>query len=192
MKYLSFPIALAIHLAVFFAIAFFMDTNQEQVIDADGANGSPRKNLIDVSFGSGVKKTSLDTRAKKTVTASSNDLSHTSGTTPTAASSEVSGTSAGNGAGEASGYSPFDSNIVSYSEPIYPKVALKRSLEGEVKLSLKISESGEPQEVQVQKSSGAPILDESAKVAAMKWRFQQRPGIGHYLVEKTVVFKLRN
>jgi periplasmic protein TonB len=57
-------------------------------------------------------------------------------------------------------------------EPTYPPASRRASEEGTVRLKVLVDESGRPKDVQVAQSSGFTRLDEAAKQAVRKWRFQ--------------------
>lgn len=56
-------------------------------------------------------------------------------------------------------------------KPRYPRMAIKRGIEGSVVVKILINELGLPYEVSVLKSSGFKVLDEAAKKTAMQWKF---------------------
>ena len=56
-------------------------------------------------------------------------------------------------------------------KPVYPKMAIRRGLEGDVSLQVKISESGAVDAIFIEKASGYAILDEAAVASVRKWRF---------------------
>ncbi len=158
------------------------------------------KNLIDVQFSQGPKgesgafrqsigKKIAGVKTKKSLMADEEALSG-SAKAETSAVSEVTqvdmGQSSGNGGG--SGFS-FGDSVTSFSEPIYPRLAIKRNLEGQVRLRVKVSAEGLPEETTIIESSGHEILDNAAFHATKNWRFQKK---AHpYTVEKNIVFKLR-
>jgi periplasmic protein TonB len=106
--------------------------------------------------------------------------------------SESSGgnTATASGSGVGGGES-FEKSIQHYSEPIYPRIAIKRELQGSIRVKIEVGENGIPQNISILKSSGHKILDESALDAIKKWIFQKRGNIS-YFVEKTIVFELRS
>jgi protein TonB len=55
--------------------------------------------------------------------------------------------------------------------PDYPRAARKRGQEGTVVLSLVIGADGSVQDVSVERSSGYPLLDQSAVKAIRRWHF---------------------
>ena len=55
--------------------------------------------------------------------------------------------------------------------PSYPRAAVERKQEGLVLLTVLIDKTGHPQKVEVKKSSGHELLDESALKAVRKWKF---------------------
>lgn len=86
----------------------------------------------------------------------------------------------------------FDDSIIDYHEPIYPILALKKGIEGNLNIRLKITSEGLPIETTIIKSSGHMMLDEAVMKATMKWRFKKKAGLNFYFVEKTLVFKIKN
>lgn len=56
-------------------------------------------------------------------------------------------------------------------KPRYPRMAIKRGIEGSVVVKILIDESGLPYSVSVLKSSGFKVLDDAAKATAMRWKF---------------------
>lgn len=217
MKYLSFPLALILHILVFWLITFFVDKKPVIVFSA------PLENAIELHIGhvfrgektskesageetkekkDKKKETAQSPKPKKLTTSTDNvvinkaqnktqesealNLSSetSSGFKPSSAvSSEEGGKRATVG---------FDESIQFFKEPIYPKIGIKRNLEGEVKLRLKISAEGIPLESEILKSSTHESLDQAALVASKTWRFQKLPGNGYYFVEKIILFKLQN
>lgn len=95
------------------------------------------------------------------------------------------GTATGNGT-EAS----FESTIISYQKPVYPRLAQVRGLEGNIQIRIRVSPLGLASETAVLKSSGHEMLDKAALEAVSHWRFQKN--VVSYDVEKTIVFKLKN
>lgn len=68
---------------------------------------------------------------------------------------------------EAKGYAGYLSNPT----PEYPEQALERGWEGQVVLRIKVQPSGKPSEVNVKKSSGRKILDDTAVRTVKRWTF---------------------
>jgi protein TonB len=57
-------------------------------------------------------------------------------------------------------------------EPVYPPVAQRMGEEGRVTLRVLVNENGRPTQVDVQKSSGSPRLDEAARQAVLRAMFK--------------------
>lgn len=57
-------------------------------------------------------------------------------------------------------------------KPPYPTLARLKKMQGEVQMLLTVNNQGELSEVKIMKSSGHPLLDEAALVAAQKLRFR--------------------
>lgn len=78
-------------------------------------------------------------------------------------------------------YSPPSSNSASLNnpKPDYPRIALRRGIEGLVLLHVEVNEQGRPIEIQVKKSAGFKPLDIAALKAVRRWRFlpAQRNGV---------------
>ena len=78
-------------------------------------------------------------------------------------------------------YSPPSCNSVSLNnpKPDYPRIALRRGIEGLVLLHVEVNEQGRPIEIQVKKSAGFKPLDIAALKAVRRWRFlpAQRNGV---------------
>lgn len=84
----------------------------------------------------------------------------------------------------------FESTAMSYREPVYPRLAIKRELQGSIKVRIKVSIDGKPNNVEILKSSGHELLDNAVLEAVAYWQFQSIAST--YFVEKTVVFKINN
>jgi protein TonB len=84
----------------------------------------------------------------------------------------------------------FESTILSYQGPAYPRLAQVRGLEGLVRIKIQVSNEGLPQTTTILKSSGHKVLDQAALDVVPSWKFQARGAA--YSVEKNIVFKLKN
>ncbi|HEY5893963.1 MAG TPA: energy transducer TonB [Chthoniobacterales bacterium] len=70
-------------------------------------------------------------------------------------------------------------------EPRYPKAAQDAGQQGVTRLKISVDEGGHPVDVQLARSSGWPLLDESAlNTVRDRWRFKPRPGGG--IVSKVI------
>jgi protein TonB len=56
-------------------------------------------------------------------------------------------------------------------KPLYPQEARKRGYQGEVVLRVEVLSNGRVGQVEVKKSSGYKLLDQSALTAVKQWRF---------------------
>lgn len=78
-------------------------------------------------------------------------------------------------------YSPPSCNSATLNnpKPDYPRIALRRGIEGLVLLHVEVNEQGRPIEIQVKKSAGFKPLDIAALKAVRRWRFlpAQRNGV---------------
>lgn len=70
-------------------------------------------------------------------------------------------------------YSPPSCNSAALNnpKPDYPRVALRRGIEGLVLLHVDVDEQGRPVDIQVKKSAGFKPLDIAALRAVRRWRF---------------------
>lgn len=86
--------------------------------------------------------------------------------------------------------SDFIAASLTYTEPIYPKIAIKRGIEGIVKIRLRISLEGQVEATEILKSSEQESLDKAVLDSVPQWKFQKKES--PYYVVKTVIFKLNN
>ncbi len=86
----------------------------------------------------------------------------------------------------------FDSVIANYSQPRYPRMAIRRGLTGIVTLTLWIRGNGNVDKVELTKSSGHKSLDQSALDAVKSWKFKNIAStMGHiFKVEKRIVYRI--
>jgi protein TonB len=56
-------------------------------------------------------------------------------------------------------------------KPVYPLEARQKEYQGEVLLKVEVLQNGRVGEVEVEKSSGYEVLDQSALATVKKWRF---------------------
>lgn len=103
--------------------------------------------------------------------------------------STSNGASLTNGSGGGSS-GDFNESILNYFEPQYPKAALRRGLQGELKVKILIGTQGVPIETQILKSSGHKILDDSALEAVSKWVFKTKTNDTYYVI-KTIIFQIK-
>jgi protein TonB len=125
------------------------------------------------------------TEASKTHTESRNEIS----AKLAGSGSATNGTSLSDNAG--GGTSDFNESVLSFYEPQYPKAALRRGLQGTVKVKILIGNQGIPTETQILQSSGHKILDDSAIEAISKWVFKNKNHSTYYVV-KTIIFQIKN
>lgn len=86
----------------------------------------------------------------------------------------------------------FDSLILDFIQPSYPRVALRRGITGVVILNLFINNDGSMEKILVSQSSGNDLLDNSALRAAKQWKFKAlgAKSQGITVVEKRIVYKI--
>ena len=71
-------------------------------------------------------------------------------------------------------------------EPDYPRLAKERHWEGEVLLRVRVGANGAVLAVDIERSSGYPVLDRAAHMSVERWRFQPARR-GAVAVESTVL-----
>jgi len=80
-------------------------------------------------------------------------------------------------------------------EPTYPPASRRAGEEGTVRLKVLVDESGRPKDVQIAQTSGFARLDEAAKQAVRRWRFQAAMDAGRPIsvwTQVAITFKLTN
>jgi protein TonB len=78
-------------------------------------------------------------------------------------------------------------------KPIYPKIAIRRGIEGDVSLRVMLTASGVVSSVTVEKPSGSSLLDAAAVSAVKQWQFNPAMHQGEPAASVTTVpieFKL--
>ncbi len=56
-------------------------------------------------------------------------------------------------------------------KPVYPRLAIKQGIEGDVALNVRVSESGHVAQVSIISPSGSTLLDNAAVESVRTWRF---------------------
>lgn len=79
---------------------------------------------------------------------------------------------ANGGEGPARGLSRDAMSLPGNPAPVYPLIARRQGIEGQVILRLLVTPGGDPAEVTVRQSSGHAALDRSALEAVRRWRFR--------------------
>ena len=192
----SLAIAFAIHILIIVVSTFLIDKGPSPFL-------LDTTNTINVQFGSssGGSSPKKSEAGPRTVTTDSSAAPTSIATTQGAITPGKSGTSengngsgpgsgTGTGSGDGSGTYDFGNSAVSYKEPTYPRLAIKRELQGSVRIRVKVSPEGKPTNTEILKSSGHELLDKAALEAVPFWQFQ--PKSLPYFVEKTIVFQLKN
>ena len=174
------------------------------------SEGLEQKNLISVDLGGfsmGNKKAANGGKKQNssTTSSSSKTTSTNSTTTTTNESTEQNtnsgsnnngsgvGSGIGNGSGEGLGNGTgFNGAIQNYQEPQYPRAAIKRNLEGTLKVKINVLANGQLKNFDILQSSGHSILDNAAISAIQQWTFKPHPKNIDYFVLKTIIFSLKN
>lgn len=189
MSRISTSLAIAFTIHILIGLAFLINKRPSPSI-------VNTKNSINVQFGSslGGSHTKVTARRTKTLKAASTSTPLFNSNAATTQTNQTnSGVSEGNnnlGSPDGGATYNFDNLAMSYKEPIYPRLAIKRELQGSVKIRVTISTEGKPINTEILESSGHNILDNAALEAVAYWQFQ--PKNIQYFVEKTIVFKLKN
>ena len=76
---------------------------------------------------------------------------------------------------------PIEATLAYRTAPLtFPTAAIRRKLHGTVTLRVLVDAEGKPTQVQVEKSSGSELLDNSAREQVLaNWRFQPATSQGH-------------
>jgi protein TonB len=56
-------------------------------------------------------------------------------------------------------------------KPVYPRMAIRRGIEGEVELSVSVSPLGRVSQISINKPSGFAMLDQAAIDSVKQWKF---------------------
>lgn len=189
-----FPISVFAHLLFVFGISLLVAKPDNQpmeygrklimlspVMGSYSSGANTRKKEVNTSADKGTpsikNNQNTNVQSKGAVTESTNAGS---GITGTASSSGVEG-----------GDFDFSGSIVNYAEPVYPRMAIMRGIEGNLKVKIKVSPEGHALETMILKSSGSELLDTAAKNAIKKWVFIKREIKTFYFVEKTIIFQIK-
>jgi protein TonB len=65
----------------------------------------------------------------------------------------------------------FNAAYLRNPAPRYPLVARRNGEQGTVTLKVLVSRDGQPASVDIERTSGSPILDNAAREAVRSWRF---------------------
>lgn len=206
----AFLIAIIVH-AIPAVIWQFTQNSHSQ----EWNEGFDQKNLIAVDLGSfslggkkggqpkseksDLKKSSINS-ATKFASTTTNETSANSSLSSSSSSSEIAsgnGNGSGNGSGAGTGEglgngTGFSGAIQNYQEPQYPRAAIKRNLEGTIKVKINVSANGQLKSFEILQSSGHEILDNAATSAIRQWTFKPHPKNSDYFVLKTIIFSLKN
>lgn len=179
-------------LAIAFALHIFILAGSTYLIDNEP---SPflvdPKSLINIELGDGPVASPRKSHSRALKLNSSNEKllteikSASENGSNTAASNE-----SGSVIGAGSGSYDFATSAVSYKDPVYPRLAIKRELQGNVTVKVLVTAEGKPSNIEILKSSGHDLLDRAAIEAMSEWRFL--PKSTPYFVEKNIVFQLKN
>jgi protein TonB len=83
----------------------------------------------------------------------------------------------------------YDADYLKNPLPVYPNMSRRLRETGTVQMRVRVSADGQPLEIQLANSSGYPRLDDAAREAVKKWRFQPAMRAGKP-VEAWVLFPL--
>lgn len=65
----------------------------------------------------------------------------------------------------------FNADYLDNPKPVYPGLSRRMGEEGEVRLRVYVDAAGNPQQVEIERSSGYPRLDQAALETVKRWRF---------------------
>lgn len=180
----SLIIAVIIHIIVLVLSGFLIGEKPDTFFEY--------QNTIPLQFGNGTtsEKNSVAPRKRNKIEFNKNTNSSETSTPSIATDSGTGSVSGDMSSGNNQNGSSFESSIIGYLAPSYPRVAQVRGLEGSVVLKIKVTPEGSADETAILKSSGHDILDRAALEVVPKWRFQKKAA--PYTVEKTILFQLKN
>lgn len=182
----SLAIAFAIHILILAGSTFLIDKAPLPFL-------MDSKSMINLQLGDGDNTPARKSRSSPTtIHSGKNPETQITGLNEGAGAKMETASENGNGTGIGTGTSDYDFNAsaVSYKDPTYPKLAIKRELQGSVKVRVSVSPEGRPSNVEILKSSGHDLLDRAAVDAISEWKFLPRPA--PYFVEKNISFQLKN
>lgn len=185
---LAFLLSLLVHtLIAFFVYSTINKNPKEEVSFFD------EKNLISLTFGKPNSKFIQQTTSKQAI-GSSKSITVSQSTSLINSQSDSLTVSTGGGGSIQSSFGseegvPFGDAIENYKEPIYPKLAIRRGIEGDLEIVIKVGSDGIVQQVNISRSSGHESLDQATLQAVKSWIFKPRDA--SYEVTKKVVFKLK-
>ncbi len=194
----AFILSLLVHMLIALIVFIVIDKKQSEDVSF-----FDEKNLISLSFGSHPGSTKKESKGysqrqregqshPKMVSAQTNITKTVERSS--SGEGEIAGFSTGGGNGTAAGGSGgegvnFGEAIENYKEPLYPKLAIRRGIEGDLEVLIFVKTDGQVESIQVTRPSGHDILDQAALEAIKNWVFKARAT--SYKVTKKVVFKLR-
>lgn len=106
--------------------------------------------------------------AEPVAVAAAQSASASSAATNNSAFAENTGAS---GSSDALVEARFDVDYLRNPKPVYPAMSRRLREEGKVMLRVYVSPDGNPQDIEIKRSSGSVRLDEAAKTAVQRWRF---------------------
>lgn len=197
-KYLPFFIALILHLIV---LSFFLEKPRELVYpDVTSPKSGIQFNLKNnfkinyigkTNFPSNkpiaTKSIDLKTEAVKKSETNQTNGSNLASTTFSASAGAGSGTTSNAGSG--SGTSMASSDFISYEEPIYPKIAREKNIQGKFSLKIYFQADGSVEKIEFLESTGSKILEESISKSIKKWKVKTN---SPFSIVKKFEFKLNN
>ncbi|MEW6591746.1 MAG: energy transducer TonB, partial [Pseudomonadota bacterium] len=65
----------------------------------------------------------------------------------------------------------FNADYLDNPKPPYPSISRRMGEEGEVRLRVQVDAAGNAQQVEIERSSGYPRLDQAALDTVKRWRF---------------------
>ena len=179
---ISFIIAITLHLLILVLSSFLIGDKPNAFFEYHS--------IIPVQFGNGANGVRMNApKAPMKKTATEISMPDKKLTPESIGSLGASKNSTGTGQDSGMGNS-FESTILNYQGPAYPRLAQVRGLEGSVRIQIQVSSEGLPQTTTILKSSGHKVLDQAALDVVPSWKFQARGTA--YSVEKNIVFKLKN
>ena len=178
-SFYSFLLALLVHAAIIILAALLVDKRPTTAF-------IETKSMIQLDVGHGTSKKTSNKNKKMVLASASPSVPYEGSETKENIVTKGVDQARGKGFEE----NDFEASAVSYKNPTYPRLAIKRGLEGGVRLRIQVSSDGMPEKTEILKSSGHDILDRAALDSIPNWRFQKKPST--YFVEKNILFQLKD
>ncbi|MEG1412172.1 MAG: energy transducer TonB [Acidaminococcaceae bacterium] len=156
---------------------------------------TPTEELLTEATEKIVKEENYPQAANNTTSSVGTNTGQSAGQGYGQSSGEGKGVGDGTGDKESANVPAVPPRLIKHKEPVYPRVARNRNIEGTTRIRLLIGTDGSVENVDIVASAGDEALDQAAVDAAEQWLFQ--PAQNHYgkaircYTEIPITFELR-